>query len=259
MNQLSVAFLTKTGRRRPITRLIAGVVPLVFFVILNVALAADQSSDSLVHKGPHTAREGVDPAIVQYVEEASKRFLIPSSWIWAVMKTESAGDVRALSSKGAMGLMQIMPRTWEMLRQQHALGRDPYDPRDNILAGAAYLRELHDRYGEGGFLAAYNAGPGRYEEHLSGRRSLPAETVEYVLNVSRRIGFASLGSYSQSARNMLDLDASSIFPTPKSDLRRASSVAENHTTERSLIDQHVVDLSALTPSSTGIFVRTSRE
>ncbi len=259
MNQLSVAFLTRTGRRRSITRLIAGAVPLVFFFILNVAFAADQSSASLDRKGPHTAREGVDSAIVQYVEEASKRFLIPSSWIWAVMKTESAGEVRALSSKGAMGLMQIMSQTWETLRQQHALGRDPYDPRDNILAGAAYLRELYDRYGERGFLAAYNAGPGRYEEHLSGRRSLPAETVEYVLNVSRRVGFASLDSSYQSARSILYLDASSLFPTPKSDLGGASSVDENHTTERSDADQYVVDFPALTPSSTGIFVRTSRE
>ena len=211
------------------------------------------------HDGRHLTHEGPDQPITSYVEEASKRFLIPSSWIWAVMKTESAGDVRALSNKGAMGLMQIMPKTWETLRQQHALGTDPYDPRDNILAGAAYLRELHDRYGERGFLAAYNAGPGRYEEHLSGRRSLPAETVEYVLNFSSRIGFSSPGSSSQSARNMLDLNASSLFPTPKSDLGGTSSVDENHTTERPDADQHVVDLSALTPSSTGIFVRTSRE
>ena len=225
---------------------------------MSAALAIDLTAVNVDHDGRHLTHEGADQEIAQYVEEASRRFFIPSSWIWAVMKIESAGDVRALSNKGAMELMQIMPKTWEMLRQQHALGTDPYDPRDNILAGAAYLRELHDRYGEGGFLAAYNAGPGRYEEHLSGRRSLPAETVEYVLNVSRRAGFASLGSYSQSARYMLDLDASSLFPTPKSDLGGASSVDENHTIERSEADQHVVDLSAITPSSTGI-LRTSRE
>lgn len=98
-------------------------------------------------------------AVQSYVEEASRRFLIPDAWIWAVMQVESAGDVRALSSKGAIGLMQIMPKTWTALRSRHRLGPDPYDPRDNILAGAAYLRELHDRYGEHGLLAAYNAGP----------------------------------------------------------------------------------------------------
>jgi hypothetical protein len=72
-----------------------------------------------------------------------------------------------------------MPATWAELRVRHRLGGNPYDPRDNILAGAAYLREMHDRYGSPGFLAAYNAGPGRYEEYLAGR-PLPAETRAYV-------------------------------------------------------------------------------
>ena len=103
------------------------------------------------------------------------------------MRVESANDVRAISRKGAMGLMQIMPATWADLRARHHLGSDPYDPRDNILAGVAYLRELHDRYGSPGFLAAYNAGPGRYEEYLSGR-PLPAETRAYVATLAPQIG-----------------------------------------------------------------------
>ena len=238
---------------------IIGLAIFAFMIFLNVGLAAAQVDVRADPVGRKAEQTSSNRALKSYVEEASKRFLIPASWIWAVIKVESAGDVRALSSKGAMGLMQIMPKTWETLRQQHALGGDPFDPHDNILAGAAYLRELHDRYGERGFLAAYNAGPGHYEDHLSGRRSLPAETVEYVFNVSRRIGFASPGSSAQSARNILDLDASSLFPAPKSDLRRASFIDEDHTTKRSVANQHVVDLSALTPSSTGIFVRTSRE
>jgi hypothetical protein len=114
-----------------------------------------------------------------YIEEAERRFGIPAAWIRAVMRAESAGDVRARSSAGAMGLMQLMPDTWAELRVRHGLGRDPFDPRDNILAGAAYLREMYDRYGSPGFLAAYNAGPGRYEEYLGGR-PLPAETRAYV-------------------------------------------------------------------------------
>ena len=60
------------------------------------------------------------------------------------MRAESFGEVHAISRKGAMGLMQIMPETWAHLRVRYALGADPYDPHDNILAGAAYLRELHD-------------------------------------------------------------------------------------------------------------------
>ena len=101
------------------------------------------------------------------IAEASRRFGIPERWIRAVMRVESGGRVRAVSPKGAIGLMQIMPETWAGLRQRYRLGRDPYDPHDNILAGAAYLREMHDRYGTAGFLAAYNAGPGRYAEYLA--------------------------------------------------------------------------------------------
>lgn len=81
-------------------------------------------------------------------------------------------------NKSAIVLMQIMPATWTMLRQQHGLGHHPFNPRDNITGRACYLRELHHRCGEGGFLAAYNAGPRRYEEHLRGRRSLLAEAID---------------------------------------------------------------------------------
>jgi soluble lytic murein transglycosylase-like protein len=95
-----------------------------------------------------------------FVTEASKRFGVPEHWIRAVMHVESSARQQARSSKGAMGLMQITPKTWSELRARYRLGDDPYDPRDNIMAGAAYIRELYDRYGAPGFLAAYNAGPG---------------------------------------------------------------------------------------------------
>jgi len=78
--------------------------------------------------------------------------------------------------------MQIMPNAWADLRSRHGLGVDPIDARDNILAGVAYLREMHDRYGPSGFLAAYNAGPKRCEEYLATvgrcrpRRSLRHDT-----------------------------------------------------------------------------------
>lgn len=124
----------------------------------------------------HTA----DP-YAPFVSEAAQRFGLPASWIRAVMRAESAGDPRAVSSKGAMGLMQIMPATWAELRLRHGLGGDPFSPRDNILAGAAYLREMHDRYGSVALmLAAYNAGPARTDEHLAAGRALPAETRAYV-------------------------------------------------------------------------------
>jgi soluble lytic murein transglycosylase-like protein len=94
-----------------------------------------------------------------YVTEASRRFGLPQRWIRAVMEVESAGRVRAVSDAGAMDLMQIMPDTWDDLRIRHRLGRDPFDPPDNILAGTAYLREMFNSFGSLGFLAAYNAGP----------------------------------------------------------------------------------------------------
>ncbi|WP_408743886.1 lytic transglycosylase domain-containing protein [Acetobacter persici] len=71
------------------------------------------------------------------------------------------------------------------LRAALNLGADPYDPRDNITAGAAYLRWLHDRYGDAGFLAAYNAGPGRYEQLLTSGKTLPDETRKYAAKVIR--------------------------------------------------------------------------
>lgn len=107
------------------------------------------------------------------------------------MRVESDGEVSAISSACAMGVMQIIRATWAELRVRHRLGGNPYDPRDNILAGAAYLREMHDRYGSPGFLAAYNAGPGRYEECLAGR-PLPAETRAYVATLAPIVGGGEL-------------------------------------------------------------------
>lgn len=124
-----------------------------------------------------------------HVAEASRRYGIPEAWIWAVMRVESNGDVRAVSSVGARGLMQIMPDTWANLRARHRLGTDPFDPRDNIMAGAAYLRQMHDRYDNPtAMLAAYNAGPGRYDEYLSRGRPLPTETRAYLAKLASITG-----------------------------------------------------------------------
>jgi Transglycosylase SLT domain len=127
------------------------------------------------------------------IAEAATRSGIPSQWLQAVMRAESAGcaltdDRPTTSSAGAMGLMQLMPTTWSQIRRRLKLGDDPYQPHDNILAGAEYLRELYDRYGSPGFIAAYQAGPERYEESQRGSRALPAETVDYLARVLRVAG-----------------------------------------------------------------------
>ncbi|MEL6644921.1 MAG: lytic transglycosylase domain-containing protein [Pseudomonadota bacterium] len=118
-----------------------------------------------------------------YITEAAVRFSIPPLWIRAVIKIESDGDPNAVSHAGAMGLMQVMPRTWDELREKYGLGKDPFDRRSNVFAGTAYLREMYDRFGWPGALAAYNAGPARYEDHILSGRLLPKETREYVTNL----------------------------------------------------------------------------
>lgn len=124
-----------------------------------------------------------------HIAEASGRFGLPEDWIRRVMRAESGGrttlDGRPITSHaGAMGLMQLMPGTWAEMRTAHGLGGDPHDPRDNILAGTAYLRAMHDRFGHPGLFAAYNAGPARYAAHLTTGRPLPAETRAYLVAVA---------------------------------------------------------------------------
>lgn len=144
------------------------------------------------------AAQGV-PAIVpaaaprhhyaQHVSEAARRFGIPESWILRVMHVESRGNPRAVSRAGALGLMQIMPATWTMLSARHELGSDPFDARANILAGAAYLRAMWDRYRSVSLmLVAYNAGPWRADAYAAGRRGLPAETLAYVARLAPALG-----------------------------------------------------------------------
>ncbi len=141
-------------------------------------------------------------AIADHVAEASQRFGIPDSWIYAVMRTESAGRIGAVSPAGAMGLMQLMPATWSRQRDRFGLGNDPFDPRDNIMAGTSYLRDLYDRYGASGFLAAYNAGPGRYESWRDRGRPLPTETVAYVARIAPALQSASAATVVASASPM---------------------------------------------------------
>ena len=120
-----------------------------------------------------------------YIEEAAARFDVPAPWVRALMRVESGGEEYrdgqlTTSPKGAMGLMQVMPATYEELRDRYGLGSDPFDPHDNIIAGVAYMRELYDIYGAPAFLAAYNGGPNRLDDYLSNQRSLPDETRHYV-------------------------------------------------------------------------------
>jgi soluble lytic murein transglycosylase-like protein len=125
-----------------------------------------------------------------FITEASLRFSVPEPWIRAVMKAESGGrstlDGSPITSRaGAMGLMQVMPSTYEEMRRAYGLGSDPYDARDNILAGTTDLRAMYDRYGYPGLFASYNAGPERYDEYLHQGRTLPVETRLYLATLAQ--------------------------------------------------------------------------
>lgn len=128
------------------------------------------------------------------VTAAAHRFDLPQAWIKAVIKAESGGDANAVSVKGALGLMQLMPDTWAEMRDRYGIEGDVLDPAANISAGSAYLAEMRDRFGYPGLFAAYNAGPARYVAYLRDGVSLPAETQAYLANLNARLGLPAGGT-----------------------------------------------------------------
>jgi len=195
--------------------------------------------------------------IKRFVAEAALRFGIPASWITAVMQAESRGAGRAVSPKGAMGLMQIMPDTWSGLRSRYGLGPNPFDPHDNIVAGAAYLRELHDRYGTAGFLAAYNAGPGRYEDHLASGRPLPAETQAYVAALApllREDGSAPGAFVTAIIRTWT---SSPLFPVRANYGSTTGATSSGDLGKRRSVVRPATDWTDLEPQSEGLFAPLS--
>ncbi|MDB5688029.1 MAG: Transglycosylase protein [Rhizorhabdus sp.] len=225
------------------------VVMILAFAIVPVSAAqADNASTG------HPASARPAGSFANLIEDASLRFGVPERWIRAVMNIESAGDVRARSPKGAMGLMQIMPETWADLRIHHRLGSNPYDPRDNILAGAAYLRELYDRYGSPGFLAAYNAGPGRYERYLTGR-PLPAETRAYVATLAPMFGGGELaGPISAAAVRSKSWTEAPLFIGQPERATATDRVSAERRSNRAPATGPMRDLSAILPQARSLFV-----
>ncbi len=116
--------------------------------------------------------------IEDIIQKASRHYDIDTSLLRSVIRAESGFDPSATSSKGAMGLMQIMPETAEELGLQN-----PYDPEENIMAGTRYLRRLLDRYSGDveKALAAYNWGMGNVDTHGG---SYPRETRDYIRRIN---------------------------------------------------------------------------
>jgi Transglycosylase SLT domain len=229
-------------------------------IVSAVAIALTMAS-AHVHARPAASPRLSDPSAVAplaaFIAEASRRFGIPAAWIRAVMHAESAREVHAISPKGAMGLMQIMPRTWVDLRKRYHLGVNPYDAHDNIIAGAAYLRELLDRYGAPGFLAAYNAGPARWEDHLASGRPLPAETPAYLARLAPIVGDGAADSAMLLASIARSWTAAPLFPVQRSGASAEGMTALTSRDHGKSDARPVQDWTALAPTSHGLFVSLS--
>ena len=175
----------------------------------DVAASNAEAHSYRSRAAPYYAQPGdLDDPWGPYIGEAADRFQIPEGWVRAVMQQESTGKLYGAdgslitSSAGAMGLMQVMPQTFDVLQQRYRLGGDPYEPRTNILAGAAYIREMYERYGAPNFLAAYNAGPDRLDSYLSDGSPLPDETVGYMASVAPQLGSGSASERAYAASGM---------------------------------------------------------
>jgi hypothetical protein len=225
----------------------------IIVVLLSASGAAHaQAGDKRVSAVPSESGR-----FARFVSEAALRFGVPTCWINAVMQAESRAVVHAVSPKGAMGLMQIMPDTWSGLRARYGLGADPFDPHDNILAGAAYLRQLHNRYGALGFLAAYNAGPGRYEDHLATGRPLPPETRAYVAALAPllRDGGSEPGNIITAIiRSWTDAP---LFPVQRSDSSTIAPPSSDGMLKQRSVGASAADWTGLAPQSEGLFARLS--
>jgi soluble lytic murein transglycosylase-like protein len=132
------------------------------------------------------ARENPDAFITKYdtiIKAASEKFSMEPSLVKAVIKTESGFDHTAVSSKGAQGLMQLMPGTAEELEVD-----DPYNPEKNIFGGTKYLSKMMERYNNDVrlALAAYNAGPDKVDEY----KDVPPfkETKTFIERVMKYYG-----------------------------------------------------------------------
>jgi soluble lytic murein transglycosylase-like protein len=225
----------------------------VAMVLLEVDGVADAEPVATQQRNVATA---ADP-FTAVVAEASQRFGIPASWIRAVMRVESFGDLRALSPKGAMGLMQIMPEAWSALRSRYGLGSDAYDAHDNIQAGAACLRQLRDRYGSPGFLAAYNAGPARHEDHLATGRALPAETQAYVAALAPAIGDRTIDNATVVYAFVRSWTEAPLFVVPAEGNPTNSPASPELLSDRRSSDSSARDWTGLASQSQGLFISMS--
>jgi len=200
-----------------------------------------------------TASAEVAVSWQSFIDEAASRFSVPASWIRAVIQVESKGNPKALSPEGAVGLMQLMPDTYAELRVRYGLGADPTDPHDNIVAGTAYLRDMRERFGTEGFVAAYNAGPQRYEDHLATGRPLPDETVTYVAKLAPLLSGGSVADDRSLTIDHVSWQQAPLFVEQRAGVSGVSRSAFTPQASFARNDRTVADLSALVPPPGRLF------
>ena len=221
--------------------IIAAVVLVTLFPVSALAESASAASDAAA--APWQS----------FIDEAASRFSVPASWIRAVIRIESNGNPKARSPKGAVGLMQLMPDTYAELRIRCGLGADSTDPHDNIVAGTAYLRDMHERFGTAGFIAAYNAGPQRYEEHLATGRPLPDETLAYIAKLAPLLSGGLPADNRLTTTDHVSWQQAPLFVEQQSGISGASRSAFTAQASFARNDRTVADLSALVPPPGNLF------
>lgn len=147
-------------------------------VIIQPGSRTSSAADGLQNSAAIASRV---MALAPVINEAARAADIDRALLMAVIDVESGGNPQAVSPKGATGLMQLMPRTG----QRHGAS-DLFDPRQNVSAGARYLKALTRQFGELPLaLAAYNAGEGAVQKY-GGQIPPYAETTNYVPKVIAR-------------------------------------------------------------------------
>jgi len=157
-------------------------------VLLTIIPAYAASHLTVARETPHAVyalsdpREDSSPGIDFHIREAATRYSVPENLVVAIIEAESEFDPLAVSRRGALGLMQLMPATAEILGVS-----DPFDPRENIEAGVRHLRALMIRFDNNLplALAAYNAGERAVIKH--GGIPPYRETRRYVSRILRRL------------------------------------------------------------------------
>ncbi len=160
------------------------------FVELESAVVSSYEAEEYVAQAPAAVAAAAAPASgmataeptpLELADAAADRYGLPRALVRSVMAAESGFAPLAISPKGAIGLMQLMPGTAEVL------GADPHDPAQNVDAGTRYLRDLLEKYNYGlrHALAAYNAGPGAVDKY----NGVPPyrETINYISRIEKKL------------------------------------------------------------------------